>query len=119
VAFTSDNFSLLGLIVSGDVDGLTIYTDRRGRKVCYAAAPPSVPATPLQLAWKSRFALGMKFWSLLTPAERLDYRRVCDAASLCMLGHNLWLHLYITQNLSLWKTLVAQYGIPLAQPPEL
>jgi hypothetical protein len=101
------------------VDGYTIYTDRFGRKVFYAAAPPSVPATPLQLAWRARFALGMQFWRQLSPAEKAAYRRVCDAASFCMLGHNLWLHLYVTQNTALRETLQRQYRIQLASPPIL
>lgn len=119
MAFTNEACSLLGLMVSGDVDGFTIYTDRHMRKICYPAAPPSVPASPLQLAWKARFKLGMRFWSLLSVDERHAYRRVCDAASLCMLGHNLWLHIYIRQDLTLWETLQSQYAIPLAKPPVL
>lgn len=115
--FTRDQLNLMGFIVSGDVDGITIYTDKRGRKVAYPAVTPSVPWSPLQLAWKARFALGMKFWRTLTPSQKLDYRRVCDLSSLCMGPANLYLHFYIRQNRTLWQTLCQQYSIPLVFPP--
>jgi len=116
---TTDYVSLLGLVVSGDVDGLTIYTDRRGHKIAYAAAPPAVPPSALQLAWRNVFRHAMTLWRSLPQVDRDLYRRVCDDACLCMLGHNLWLHIYITQDYRLWSTLKSQYHLPLAQPPGL
>lgn len=116
---TLEQINLLGIGVSGDVDGLTIYTDRRGRKVAFPKSPPTKPWSAGQLAWKANLAYGMKLWRNLTPDQRLQYRKACDLASLCMLGHNLWLHCYLTQDLDLIATLCAQYRLNLVPPPAL
>jgi hypothetical protein len=116
---TDSQISMLGFRVSGDVDGLTIYTDRRGKKVAFAQSPPSKPLSVWQLAWQRNFRVGMALWSRLSTEERLAYRRVCDLACLCMLGHNLWLHVFLAADYTLLETLTCQYKIPLTAPPRL
>ena len=116
---TADQISCLGFNVSGDVDGLTIYTTRRGRKVAFAQSPPSKPLSVWQLAWQRNFRVGMAIWRRLSQPERDAYRRVCDAACLCMLGHNLWLHAFLGGDNRLLETLESQYHIPLTKPPKL
>jgi hypothetical protein len=116
---TPSQINAMGFVVSGDVDGLTIYTDRYGRKIAYPAAPPKKPPTIWQLAWRRNLAMGMRLWRDLSNDERHAYRRVCDAASLCMLGHNLWLHVYLAADYELLSTLAEQYAITLTPPPEL
>jgi len=117
--FSATQLSMIGLKVSGDVAGLTIYTDRYGRKVAYHAAPPTKPLTEWQLAWQRNLRVGMILWRRLTPYDRLEYRRACDAASLCMLGHNLWLHVYLAGDYGILAALNRQYGLHLVAPPKL
>lgn len=116
---TQSQISCLGFRVSGDLDGLTIYTDRRGKKIAFAQSPPSKPLSVWQLAWQRNFRVGMLLWGRLSTAEKLAYRRVCDLASLCMLGHNLWLHVFLAADYGLLETLQCQYRIPLTAPPRL
>lgn len=116
---TKAQINLMGLVVSGDVDGLTIYTDHRGRKVAFPAAPPSKPLTEWQLAWQRNLKTGMALWRRLSVRERLDYRRACDLAGLCMLGHNLWLHCYLGGDREILETFKWQYGLSLTPPPDL
>ena len=111
--------SSLGLNVSGDLAGLTIYTTRRGRKVAFLQSPPTKALSVWQLAWQRNFRWGMSLWRALTQIERENYQRVCDLASLCMLGHNLWLSCYLSGNTRLVETLSCQFKIPLRLPPPL
>jgi hypothetical protein len=113
------NPSVLGLNVSGDLDGYTIYTNRKGKKVSFAQAPPRKPLSVWQLAWQRNFRWGMALWKSLSAAERANYRRVCDLARLCMLGHNLFLHSYLAADFALLDTLECHYRIPLRRPPPL
>lgn len=108
--------SLLGLRVSGDVAGCTVYTDRYGRNIWYKAAVPQKAPSPAQTIQRSRLSQAMSFWSALTRSERDDYRAACDLLSLCMLGHNLYIILTMLPTDDLWLTLVNQTGLPLALP---
>ena len=85
--------SLLGLVVRGDLDGQTIYTDRHGRKVFYDKSPPQKPPSPQQVIHRARFRTAVLSWLNLLPGERADYERASLAMSLCMTGHNLYIHL--------------------------
>jgi len=109
----------LGINVSGDLAGLTIYTTRRGKKVSFLQSPPTKALSVWQLAWQRNFRWGMFLWRDLTQSERENYGRVCDLASLCMLGHNLWLHAYLGGDNRLLESLSCQYQIPLRLPPPL
>lgn len=108
--------SLLGLRVSGDVAGLTVYTDRRGINVWYKAVVPQKPPTAAQVVQRARFAQAMDLWSTLTLEERHAYRMACDRLSLCMLGHNLWIIVCMLPDDQLWETLCRQTRLQLALP---
>jgi hypothetical protein len=119
MALTESQISCLGFNVSGDVAGLTIYTNRKGKKVFYEAAPPRTPPSVWVQAWRRNFKFGMIMWRSLSEQERENYRRVCDLASLCMLGHNLWLHAYLSRDHHVLEALSCRYQIPLRRPPPL
>jgi hypothetical protein len=119
MALTQQVIDILGFSVSGDLDGSTIYTTRKGKKVWFAQAPPRKPLSVWQLAWQRNFRIGMILWSRLTQEQRHAYRRVVDCARLCMLGHNLWLHAFLSADNRLLETLECQYRIPLVRPPLL
>ncbi len=108
---------MLGLIVSGDIDGLSIYTDRHGRKIAYPKAPPEKPASPLQTWQRTRFKNAMSNWRNATQAQREDYEQVSLLASLAMTGLNLWLHFSLKGRPPALATLSRQTGITLTMPP--
>jgi hypothetical protein len=111
--------SVLGLIVSGDVDGLTIYTDRYGQKIAYPKSPPDKPPSALQIIQRDRFRAAMNNWKVADAQVRADYESVSLLASLCMTGLNLWLHFSLKGRQSALTTLSRQTGITLPMPPAI
>lgn len=110
--------SCLGLIVSGDVDGLTIYTDRHGRKIAYPKAPPKEPPTEKQVALRLRFKLAQAQFMALSLSDRASWEQICLKSSLCMTGQNLLIHVAMKNAFGLLDTLMMQTGITVT-PPDL
>lgn len=106
----------LGLIVSGDVDGITVYTDREGRKVAYPKAPPKEPPTDFQIYYRSRFAAAQASYMALSPSQKTAYEDLTKSASLCMTGQNLWIHVALKHTFGLLDTLQAQTGVSVIAP---
>ncbi len=111
--------SILGLIVSGDIDGLTIYTDRYGRKVAFPKAPPKEPPTDFQVYYRNRFRIAQRNFMALTIMEKVDYESLAKAASLCMTGQNLFIHVSLKHTFALLDTLQSQTGITVVAPSEV
>jgi hypothetical protein len=111
--------TMLGFRVSGDLDGLTLYTNRRGRTVAFAKSPPQKPPTASQLAARARFAAAMQAWRDLTPVQRDFYLRACDLASLCMIGQNLFLSMCLTGVEPRFSELCDALDFYPPPPPEL
>lgn len=109
--------SMIGIIVSGDVSGLTIYTDRYGRKVAFPKAPPKEPPTDFQIYYRSRFRTAQQNYMALTAFQKKAYEDLTKAASLCMTGQNLWIHVALKHTFTLLDTLQTQHGITVV-PPE-
>lgn len=109
-------FNLLGIWVSGDLGGLTIYTDRFGRKTAFPKAPPEKPPTQNQIDQRERFRVAQAAWSSLTTVEKQNLEDVVLKVSLCMTGQNLYMSAKMMDSTGLWKTLQQQTGITL---PEL
>ncbi len=107
----------LGLMISGDVDGITIYTDRHGRKVSYKKAPPLKPASVLQALQRGRFRDAMANWRDATQAVRDDWETASLRTHLCMTGLNLWLHFSLKGRQPALDTISAQALLPLIMPP--
>jgi len=108
--------SLLGLIVSGDVDGITIYTDRHGRKVAYPKAPPKEPPTKMQVDVRARFKAAQAEYMSITVDQKRAYELLTKAASLCLTGQNLWIHVAMKHTFGTLDTLQAQTGISVIPP---
>lgn len=110
--------SAIGLIVSGDVGGLTIYTDRHGRKTAYPKSPPKEPPTQPQVALRGRFRAAQAQYMALSPADRAKWEQLSLRCSLCMTGQNLLIHVAMKNSFTLLNTLMLQSGITVT-PPEL
>lgn len=109
--------SAIGMVVSGDLAGMTIYTDRFCRKVFFPQAPPDKPPSPLQVKQRARFSQAMADWYAQNDQVKADWEQITLRASLIMTGHNLWLHIALTGNLTLLHTLIRQTGVAVADPP--
>ena len=108
--------SMLGLIVSGDVDGLTIYTDRHARKVAYPKAPPKEPPTPLQVWARGRFKVAQAEYMAAAPAEKVLWESLTKRASLCLTGQNLFIHVAMKHSFAVLDTLMQQTGVSVIPP---
>jgi hypothetical protein len=106
----------LGLIVSGDIDGLTIYTDRHGRKVAYPKAPPKEPPTDFQIYYRNRFKTAQANYMALTAPQKADYEDLTKRANLCLTGQNLFIHVALKHTFGLLDTLQQQTGVTVVPP---
>lgn len=109
--------SLLGLRVSGDIAGYTIYQTRRGQTIFYPASPPKEPATQNQLAQRARWRAAAQSWKAASQATRADYERISIAASLCATGYDLWVHMACLQRAAELASLIRITGITIPMPP--
>jgi hypothetical protein len=102
--------SLLGLTVSGDVAGMTIYTDRYGRKNWFRNAPPKKPPTQKQLWFRQRFKAVQLSWRLLSDADKAALERASNKLSLCATGQNLFLSCSLRSAVGVYRTIARQSG---------
>jgi hypothetical protein len=109
-------WNLIGLQVSGDVGGFTIYTDRHGRKVVFPKAPPEKPPTQRQLQQRSRFRAAQRSWAALSLDDKAKLEEMTKKASAPMTGQNLWIHSALTADNPAIETLEAQTGITVPKP---
>lgn len=109
--------TILGFIASGDIDGLTMYTDRHMVTVAFAKAPPDKPPSPLQVVQRARFGSAVANWRAASPAQRDLYEQISLRCSLCMTGHNVWLHLSFHNSQALLDTLNTQAQTNATLPP--
>lgn len=109
--------SAIGIIVSGDVDGITIYTDMRGRKVAFPQAPPKEPPSPMQVSHRARFATAQKAWTALTKPQKDTLELATLRTSLAMTGQNLYIAIALKANPDLVSTLERQTELTLPAIP--
>lgn len=109
--------NLLGFVVSGDIAGQTIYTDRFMRKVVFPQAPPTKPPTPMQVIQRCRFATAVANWHAATESQRVGFEQISLKASLCMTGLNLWISVSLQGTVLMLDTLCKQTGIFVDDPP--
>lgn len=81
----------MGIWVSGDVGGLTIYTDRFGRKVPFPKSPPKEPASPRQVHQRERFRLAQAAWKSLSDDDKAQLELATNRGSVVMTGQNLFM----------------------------
>lgn len=107
----------LGIWVGGDLAGVTMYTNKKGRKVVYLQAPPHKPLTYWQILQRLRFKTAMAAWMELDPAERQHFNLACDLASLPFTGVNLYLRCALKPTGYDLDALIRQTGVFLLTPP--
>lgn len=109
--------NVLGLVVSGDLGDLTIYTDRFGKKIVFPKSPPKDPPSAAQTVQRERFRSAQQAYMALTSQEKIAYEDLALAASLCATGQNLFIHVSLKHSFEFLATLQRQWGIPVPNPP--
>ena len=110
-------WNLIGLIVSGDIGDLTVYTDRFGKKVAFPKSPPKKPPSPAQTIQRAAFKSAQSSWRSLTDSEKESLESATKKLSIPMTGQNLWIHTLMTNDETALQTVENQSGIPLPTPP--
>lgn len=82
--------AILGFRPTGDIGGITIYTDKRGNIVAYPKAPPKEPPTYYQTRQRNRFRLCGRLWNLLEPSERHQWNTVANRSGAAIAGYTLF-----------------------------
>lgn len=106
----------IALTVKGDLAGMTLYTDRLGRKVWFPQAPPKDPPSPLQVKQRARFQTCITNWNALSQTTKQTWENMSLKAHLVMTGHNLFIHVSLRGAFPLLATLQRQTGISLDDP---
>ena len=110
---------LIGMTVSGDMNGETFYTNRFGRTVVYPHAPPKCPPTLAQIAQRYRFVMAIRTWQARPAYLQNQYIDVARRTGIRFTGLNLWISLSFSQDRGLINTLFNQTGIMLGMPPSV
>lgn len=116
MAFTVP-YSVLGLTVSGDLGGITIYTDRFGRKIAFPQAPPKKPPTPNQVHQRARFATAQKAWATLPVEQKALLELASVRGSVPFTGQNLYISVALKNDASALDNLATQTGLTLPVVP--
>jgi len=109
--------NILGLIVSGDIGGLTIYTDRHGRKIAFPKSPPKKPPSPAQIVQRARFKSAQAAYMAISSDQKARYETIVTRLALCMTGQNLYIHVALSHSFASLSTLERQAKISVT-PPE-
>ena len=105
---------LVGLMISGDLGPLTIYTTQKGKIVAFPKSPPHKPGSPGQLTQRKRFRDAQNSFMALMPSEQAAYDLVTRKLSICMTGANLWIHFCLRHDDGVFATVQQQTGLTLA-----
>jgi hypothetical protein len=107
----------MGLIVSGDIGDLTIYTDRRGRKVPFPKSPPKDPPSPDQVRCRTAFRDAQASWASLSKAEKAALEQMTLVLSIPATGQNVYISAIMRGDAAGYRTLELQSHIQLPPLP--
>ena len=114
MAFAQETaFKFWGWNTQGDWGPLTFYTSQRHKLVFFAKAPPTTPASELQLIERNNWRSVAWLWRQLTPAQRADWERATKRASLRINGYDLFTHQMTRPNVTTAHTIERNTGIIL------
>lgn len=117
-ALTSFPWRLLGFRPTGDVGQFTLYTNRKGKLVCFLKTRPSKPLTSRQRANNRQFAAIASVWRSMSPASRQAWQQACRQAGLTITAYNLFVYSNMQPDSTTLQTIQRQSGIYLGFPPK-
>lgn len=110
-------WNLIGMEVSGDIDGLTIYTNRFGKKVAFPKAPPKEPPSARQIIQRAAFKTAQAAWMNLSGTQKTSLEDATKKVSAPLTGQNLYISSIIRNSNSDLITFESQSGITLPRIP--
>lgn len=110
-------FALLGFRVTGDIGGVSVWTDRHGRKTLYPIAPPKHPASTEQALFRTRFGQAVAAWKALTPTQKENLENACRMMSLRLTGQNLYVSAALKNMNANVQAIARQTGLTLPTVP--
>lgn len=100
----------IGLHPTGDLGGLTAWTNQAGRVVWIDKSPPLNPPSTLQSQMRNLFRLYATAWRALPVARRLAWLRAARKCHLYATGYNLWVYYQRTLDAATIRTIERQSG---------
>jgi hypothetical protein len=97
--------SLLGLVSSGDLGGITCYRSHLGKIVQFAKTWPKHPPTLAQLTGRARMSFAAEQWRGFNATNKNTWRRAAHTSSLCATGYNLWIKWHMCHNPEFQKSI--------------
>jgi hypothetical protein len=85
-------YGLLGFIIWGDLNEVTIYRDKQGKMVWFKKTYPDKPASQAQLDNRARMTGYAADWQALSAATRAQWELATKRANLTMHGYDLFIH---------------------------
>lgn len=108
-----ETINVLGLVVSGDLADMTIYTMKNGTKVFFEKAPPKEPPSPDQLTIRNRWRQAATGWKQLGEEGQRLWRLATTRAHARFTAYNIWVSLFVRPDPSAFQTLQNISGITL------
>jgi len=109
--------NVMGMLLQGDIAGLTLYTKPGHRIVYFLAAPPKVPESPAQAHQRNRWRNIAKLWRSLSSLERKNWKTVADSNRLSITGYDLYMHTLSNTDSGTARSLARRCGITLHTTP--
>lgn len=112
-------WNLIAARLSGDIGGVTIYTDRFNRKVVYPIAAPDKPPSPKQIARRNRFRIAQASWTALSSDQKNRLEQICSITGIPLTGQNLYISAALNGTNDQAQAVARQAGIPIDPIPHV
>ena len=109
-------YSLLGFIIWGDLNEVTIYRNKKGKMVWFAKTYPDKPASAAQLVNREKMTGYAADWQALSAETRAEWELATKRASLTMQGYNLFVHWKFTEDDTAIRQIERQTNTSLLPP---
>jgi len=100
----------LGMTVTGDLGGITIYTTRKNHIVYFPKSPPEKPPSKTQLVIRNRWRMAAAQWKTLSATDRATWERIVQKAGMRITGYNFYISLFVHPDPSSKITIERQTG---------
>lgn len=97
--------TFVGLRPTGDLAGLTAYSNRKGKVVWFPKSPPTKPASMRQLHQRYLFAAAALGWKTLSASTRSQWHAAAAAAHLYLNGYTLWMSWRLDPDVGAMRTI--------------